>query len=67
VDREHRAFDARRHLRVGDHDGELDDAVALGRQAGHLEIDPDQVVVLFGQAHAGIVAALNCRAWMPWC
>ncbi len=28
---------------VGDHGGDLDDAVALRHQAGHFEIDPDQI------------------------
>ena len=46
VDRQHRALDASRHLRVGDDDCDLDDAVALGRQPGHLEVDPDQVLVV---------------------
>ena len=37
-----------RQLRVGDDHGDLDDAVALGRQARHLEVDPDQVLVVGG-------------------
>ena len=52
VHREHRAFDADRQLRVGDDDGDLDDAVALGAQAGHLEVDPDQVGVVRGEVRS---------------
>eukprot|EP01136_Pigoraptor_vietnamica_P000384 Opistho-1_new@25631 len=58
VDGEHRAFDAHRQLRVGHHDGDLDDAVGVGVQAGHLQVDPDQVLVADGQdgggAHEGL-------------
>jgi hypothetical protein len=45
MDREHRAFDTQRELRVGDDDRDLDDPVAIGVEAGHFEVDPDQVLV----------------------
>ena len=40
---------------IGDDHGDLDDAVALGRQAGHLEVDPDQVLVALGERQRGSV------------
>jgi hypothetical protein len=42
--RQHRSF--RQHLQVtiGDDGGDLDDAIRVGIQARHFQIDPDEVV-----------------------
>ena len=44
VDRNYGAFRHYTERRVGDDRGDLDDAIGRGVQAGHFEIDPDQVV-----------------------
>ncbi len=31
---------------VGDHRGDFDDLIGLGHQTGHLQIDPDQMLVI---------------------
>ena len=33
-------------LRVGDHGRDLDDAIRVGLETGHLQVDPDQVVAM---------------------
>ncbi len=43
-----RAFDQHVQIAVGHHRGDLDDAIDVGPQPGHLHVDPDQ---------AGLVAA----------
>ena len=43
-------------LRAGHDDGDLDDAVAVRVQAGHLAVDPDQVLVVLAQRGVGHAA-----------
>ena len=42
---QHRAFGDGFELRIGHHHRHLDDAVAVGKEAGHLHVDPDEVVL----------------------
>ena len=49
VNHQHRAFDARLQMRAGHDDGDLQQALDLGVQAGHFAIEPDQVLVGFGK------------------
>lgn len=66
VDHQHRALDAGRQVRAGHDHGDLQQAFLFRVEAGHLAIDPDQVLVRLGQGfrgrggidfrHAGIVA-----------
>jgi hypothetical protein len=44
VDGDHRPFGQRVQLAVGDDGGHLDDDVVVRIQAGHFQIDPDQVL-----------------------
>ena len=53
MDGEHRALDLLRQLRIGDDHRDLDDAIALGKEPGHLEVDPDQVGVVGGEVGVG--------------
>src|SRR4051794_31352859 len=53
MDRKHRAFDLDVQLRVGHDDRDLDDAVSVRIKAGHLEVDPDQVLLVDGQSRCG--------------
>ena len=46
VDHEDRPFDARLQVGAGDDDRNLDDAVHLWIQTGHLAIEPNQVLVV---------------------
>ena len=48
VDRNHGAFRQYAERRVGDDRRDLDDAIGLGVQARHLEVDPDQIVRVQG-------------------
>ncbi len=48
VDRNHGAFSHYAERRVGDDRRDLDDAIGLGVQARHLEVDPDQIVRVQG-------------------
>jgi hypothetical protein len=54
-------------LAVGYHDRHFDDAVALGREAGHLHVEPDQIVLVL--RHWGyswrIIEPLDCRTESP--
>ena len=53
VNRHHRALHPNTNLRVGDNDGDLDDAVAVRVQPRHLEVDPHQVVLVRRQRGLG--------------
>ena len=53
MDREDRAFDAASELRVGHHDRDLDDAIGFREKTGHLEVDPDQVLLVARQGGIG--------------
>ena len=44
VDDEQRACGEHGELRIGDQHRDLDDAVGVRLQAGHLHVDPDEVV-----------------------
>ena len=46
MDRELRPLGDDVEVLVGDHGGDLDDLVAVGQQPGHLQIDPDQILVI---------------------
>jgi hypothetical protein len=49
VDGEDRAFDPLSEVGVGHHHRDLDDAVGVGVQAGHFQVDPDQVLIAAGE------------------
>ena len=42
--RQHRSFRQHIQIGVGDDGGDLNDAILLGAQTGHFQVDPDQVV-----------------------
>ena len=44
VHHQHRALGDHVELRIGDQHRDLDDAVGVGHEAGHLHVDPDEVV-----------------------
>ena len=48
VQDEHRAFGHRDELRIGDEQRDLDDAIGVRLQSGHLHVDPDEVVLVGG-------------------
>jgi hypothetical protein len=48
VDRNHGAFRHSTERRIGDDRRDFDDAIGLGVQARHLEVDPDQIVSFQG-------------------
>ena len=52
VDHEDGAFDAALQIGIGHDDSDFDDALGFGVQACHLAVEPDQVLVGFGQ-HGG--------------
>ncbi len=51
VNREHRTLGNDHEFLVGNDGGDLDDHVALGIEAGHLEIHPHEVAVVLGMRH----------------
>src|SRR5690242_9073023 len=56
ADRKHRPFGQNVEILVGDDGGDLQDGIGIRVEAGHLQIDPDQVVFV-GLAHASSWAA----------
>ena len=50
VQHQQRALGDDAQLGVGHQHGDLDDAVGVGRQPGHLHVDPDEVVRIAGHA-----------------
>ena len=46
MDGQHRPFGQHIQLRIGDHGGDLDDGIRFRLQAGHFQVDPDQVVTM---------------------
>ena len=50
-------------IRIGDDCGHLNDAVSVRIQSGHLQIDPDQVIL---ERHASFLPWQNCQFNSDW-
>ena len=55
MNREHRAFSQRIELGIGNDGRDLDHAIVLGTQAGHLHIDPDEVLLVLHVCHLALL------------
>jgi hypothetical protein len=55
VDGEHRTFGQHVQLRIGDDDGDFDDAVGVRIEAGHFHVEPDQVGLVGTRGRWGVL------------
>ena len=73
VDDQIDAFSQDVEIAIGDDGGDLDDDMALGVQAGHFQIDPNEAVVLCGNvgmwhaAHSTPACFYPCMGYEPGC